>query len=53
MCYQMCTSVPSGRNSKMDTFGSIANSQRMLTEINESGAMDKVRIWVESDTVKH
>ena len=40
-------------DSKMYTSGSIANSQRMLTEINESGAIAKIRIWVESDTVKH
>ena len=47
-----CTS-PSWGGSKMYTSGSIANSQRMLTEINESGAIAKIRIWVESDTVKH
>ena len=37
----------------MHTSGSIANSRRMLTEINESGSIAKLRIWVESDTVKH
>ena len=37
--------------SKMYIFGSIANSQRMPTEINESGAIAKIRISVESDTV--
>ena len=40
-------------DSKMYTSGSIANSQRMLTEINKSDAIAKIRIWVESDTVKH
>ena len=38
--------------SKMYTFFSIANSQRMLTEIDKSGAITKIRVWVESDTVK-
>ena len=38
---------------KMYRSGSTANSQRMLTEINESGAIAKIRDWVESDTVKH
>ena len=33
----------------MYTFDSIGNSQRMLTEINESGAIAKISIWVESD----
>ena len=37
----------------MYTSGSLASSQRMLTEINESGAIAKIRISVESDTVKH
>ena len=36
----------------MYTFGSIASSQWMPTEINESGAIAKIRISVESDTVK-
>ena len=40
-------------DSKMYTSGSIANSQKMLTEINDSDAIVKKRIWVESDTVKH
>ena len=40
-------------DSKMYTSGSIANSQRMLTEINGSGAIAKMRIWVKSDTTKH
>ena len=39
--------------SKMYTSGSIASSHRMLPEINESGAIAKIRISVESDTVKH
>ena len=46
-----CTSSFWG-DSKMYTFGSIASSQRMPTEINESGAIAKIRISVESDTVK-
>ena len=33
--------------------GSIANSWRMLTEINKSSAVAEIRIWVESDYVKH
>ena len=33
----------------MYTFSSIANSQRMLTEINKIGAIDKIRISVESE----
>ena len=45
-----CTSS-SWWDSKMDTFSSIASSQRMPTEINESGAIAKIRISVESDTV--
>ena len=47
-----CTSSSWG-DSKMYISGSIVNSQRMLTEINKSGAIAKVRIWVESDTFKH
>ena len=31
----------------------MANSQRMLTEINESGVIVKVSILVEGDTVKY
>ena len=38
-----CTSSSGGDN-KMYTFGSIANSQRMLSEINKSGVVDKIRI---------
>ena len=38
---------------KIYTPGSIAYSQRMLTEISKSGAIAKVRILVESDTVKY
>ena len=51
----MCTSVPSeGRihlcaHAPMYTSGSIANSQRMLTEINKIDAIGKIRIWVESE----
>ena len=40
-------------DSKVYTSGSIANSQRMLNEINEIGAIAKIRIWVESNTVEH
>ena len=51
----MCTFFPSeGRihlciHAPMYTFSSIANSQRMLTEINKIGAIDKIRISVESE----
>ena len=38
-----CTSSSLG-NSKMHTFGSIANSKRKLTEINKSGVITKIRI---------
>ena len=41
-----------GGESKMYTSSSIANSQRKLTEINKSDFITKIRIWVESDTVK-
>ena len=37
----------------MYTSGSIQSLQRMLTEINESGAIAKIRSSVESDTIKH
>ena len=37
----------------MFTSGSIKNSQRVLTEINKSGAIAKIRIRVESDIFKH
>ena len=47
-----CTSFSWG-DSKMYISGSIENSQRMLTKVNKSGAIAKIRIWVESDTVKH
>ena len=40
-------------DSKMCTSGSIANSQRMLTEINGCGEIAKIRTWVKSDTTKH
>ena len=35
------------------TFSSIANSQRIQTEVNESNTIGKIRIYVENDTVKH
>ena len=37
----------------MYTYCSIANSQKMLTEINESGDIAKIKIWVKSDNVEH
>ena len=37
----------------MYTYGSIASSQRMLTEINESDTIAKIRISMEKVTVKH
>ena len=37
----------------MHTSGSIASSQRMLTEIKERGTIAKSRISVERYTVKH
>ena len=46
-----CTSSSWG-DSKMYTSSSIANSQRMQTEINESGTIAKIRIRVENDTVR-
>ena len=39
--------------SKMYISSSIANSQRIQTEINESGTIAKIRIEVENDNVKH
>ena len=33
--------------------GGMANLQKMLTEINKSDAITKIRIWVKIDTVKH
>ena len=39
--------------SKICTSGSTDNSQRMLTKVNESDAIAKVRVLVESNTVKH
>ena len=47
-----CTSSSWG-DSKMYTSDSIANSQMILTEINESRIITKVSVWLESDTVKH
>ena len=37
----------------MHTSGSIGNSQKMLTKINESGTRSKIKLSVESDTVKN
>ena len=42
-CEEECTSSSWG-DSKMYTSSSIANSQRMQTEINESGTIAKIRI---------
>ena len=47
MCCQMCTSVPTGRRVTVKciyTSISIANSQRMQTEINKSDTIAKIRI---------
>ena len=49
---QECTSSL-WEDSKMYTAGSLANSQRMLSQINEFAAITKIRIWVESDNVEH
>ena len=35
------------------THWAVQQIHRMLTEINKSGVITKIRIWVESDTVKH
>ena len=40
-------------NSKSYASRSIAISHRMLIEINESGAITEITIWVESETAKH
>ena len=47
-----CT-LSSWGGSKMYTSGSIANSQRILSEINKSGTIAKIEIWVEIYTAKH
>ena len=49
---EKCTSSSWG-DGKMFTSDSISRSQRMLTEIKGSSAIAKIRIWVESHTVKH
>ena len=49
---QECTSSSCG-DSKLFKSGSIANSQRILTEINKSGAITNIKVRVESDSVKH
>ena len=49
---ELCTSFSWG-DSKMYTSSSLANSQRMLTKINKRGAIVKIRVWLESDTLKH
>ena len=48
-----CVLPSSWGDSKMYTSSSVANSQRMLDEVNESDAIAKISIWVEKDTVKH
>ena len=45
--------LPAGTVECIYTSGSITSSQRMLTEINESDTIAKIKISVESDTVKH
>ena len=58
---QMCKSVRSEKECTFSSWGDtemctsdrVANLQRMLTEINESGAITKVIILVEKDTGKH
>ena len=47
-----CTLSSWGDN-KTYTTGSLANSQRILAEINESKAVAKTTIWMEVDAVKH
>ena len=47
-----CTSSDWG-DSKMYTSGSMENAQGMLTKINESSDIAKIRVWVESNAVKH
>ena len=47
-----CTSSLWG-DSKMYTPDCIANPGRMLSQINDFAAITKIRIWVESDNVKH
>ena len=47
-----CTSSSWGDSNRY-TSDSIAYLQRMLTEINKSSAIAKIRTWVESSTVKH
>ena len=55
MCCQLCTSVTSGegctssssRDSKMYTSGTMANVQRMPTEISKNGTIVNVRILME------
>ena len=47
-----CTSSDWG-DSKMYTSGSIENAQGMLTKMNESSNIAKIRVWVESNAVKH
>ena len=42
MCCQMCTTIPG--DGKTYTSSSIVNSQRMQTEVNESGTIAKIRI---------
>ena len=49
---EKCTSSSWG-DSKIYTSASIALSPKMLTKVKDSGAIAKIRIWVESDTVKY
>ena len=43
-CGARCAHLLRRRGSKMYTSDSIGNSQRMLTDINESGARAEIRI---------
>ena len=45
--------LPEGTVKCIYKTSSIANSQSMQAEINESGTVAKIRIYVENDTVKH
>ena len=40
-------------SNKMHTLDSISNSQSMLTEINPSGSIAKIRIWEKRDVFKN
>ena len=48
-----CTSSSWGDSKIIYTSSRIENSQKMQNEINESGAIAKIRISVENNTLKH